>query len=211
PMVVATPGQPVTVSTDAPAEPAVTAPFVEPTASAPPLPEPSTTPAVDPTLSQTKTEEASGVEKQIQDFIANNPTLTTNSDVSDQPTSSPQPVSIPVSAAPAENTAPEATQPPAMPEPEATTTNPQDQLSNPSPEANDPAKPEPPSHRKLVLTPTDSSINQPVDLNALLAKEEAKTSNVEPLPTPTTNTIIAPSSEPDSSSATTASPNDIAL
>jgi CheY-like chemotaxis protein len=159
-----------------------TAPFQEPTPSAPPMPgaddtitvpEPVTPtteePIVGKDLSQTEAVESDGVEKQIQDFIANNPTLTS-------------------SAEPSQPTEPE----PVVPAAEATNPTPPEALSNPVP-ANATSAAEAPSHKKLVLAPTDTTINQPVDLNALLEKENQKDTANQAIATPPTDTVVSPS------------------
>lgn len=48
---------------------------------------------------------------------------------------------------------------------------------------------EPPSHKKLVLTPTGNATKEAVDLDALLAKEGGDDASV---PAPQTNTVITP-------------------
>ncbi|MEI7683211.1 MAG: response regulator [Candidatus Saccharibacteria bacterium] len=181
-------------------EEAPTAAFVSPTASAPQVsdapyvpevpevpkanPEVST-PGVGTDLSQTKSDETDGVEKQIQDFIANNPTLTTSTEMA-KPEAEP---TGPATDAPDQIAEPA---PVAEPVVEPITPNPIDSLKNPTP-ANATSINEAPSHKKLVLEPTDSSITQPVDLNALLEKESQKEISDQPVPTPATDSVISPS------------------
>lgn len=196
-----------------PADPAPTAPMVEPNTD---------------NLSQTKAEEASGVEKQIQDFIANNPTLTSSATPgAPEPEPTPgNPSDDAAKAAEAEATppapAPEqpapaspaetpgapalATPPPAEPvnEPVASSealspppSSPpvpagQEALSNPSPVTNADGAADAPSHKKLVLTPTNTDLTKPVDLDALLEKEQQKFTANDPVETPDTNAIITP-------------------
>ena len=49
-----------------------------------------------------------------------------------------------------------------------------------------------PSHQKLVLQPTGQTLNASVDLDALMAKEEAQDTKDQPVEAPSTNTVISP-------------------
>jgi CheY-like chemotaxis protein len=190
--------------------------------SAPPVPgipaTDSTAAPVDATLTQTKAEETDGVEKQIQDFIANNPTLTTSTETpkeevptgpaTDAPTHTPDTVVAEPAVAPAVVVpAPATTSTPPVPA-AGLAPAPTDSLSNPAP-ANATSIAEAPSHKKLVLTPTDASLSNGVDLNALLEKENQKENAGQPIPTPVTDTVIAPAA--DTPTETTVSPSDISL
>ncbi len=175
--------------------PVVAAPPAEPaTAAAPPA-------VVTPDTIQTEAEETQTAEQQIQDFVANNPTLSTAADAPEvtaqpakraAPPPASKPTSIPVIEVPEkpEEAGAEAPAgaPPAPPEPEAKE-----------------VVPEPPSHKKLVIQPTGNALTPSVDLNALLAKEQ-EAGNVAP---PKTSTIITPSDGGDQ--AGSIDPGQIAL
>lgn len=207
PTVTATPDAEPVKAEAAPAPEAPSAPLETPTASAPPVPEAtSTTEPIADNLTQTKSEETDGVEKQIQDFVASNPTLTNAADSTT--TATPEPTSTPAAPASSPTSIPVTTQEPE--EPAATPQNgavSQDELSNPT-SSHSSSAPEPPSHRKLVLTPTDAAMTPAVDLNALLEKENAN----DAIQTPATSTVITPATEADGEQpTTTVSPNDISL
>ncbi|MEO8785127.1 MAG: response regulator [Candidatus Saccharimonadales bacterium] len=51
-----------------------------------------------------------------------------------------------------------------------------------------------PSHQKLVLQPTGQNLSSSVDLDALLAKEEASDNQDKAVQTPSTSTVITPAS-----------------
>lgn len=212
-----TPPETTTPSADTPQ--AVSAPAPEPAASAPvsgstATPPPSAEPIKDD-LTQTKTEETDVVEKQIQDFVANNPSLSTSADAKPaEPAATPAPAakSIPVievptpepEAKPEPTTAPPAPTAPAVDEPKT-----DDIPPKPAEEHNDA-----PSHKKLVLTPTENALAPPVDLDALLAKENEN----EAAEAPQANAVISPTTSPTTtteagttSSADPSDPNQIAL
>ncbi len=169
---------------------------------------PASTPAAD--LGQSEASATDAAEKQIQDFISNNPGLsaTPSTPASDTTTtvSSAPPVptstSIPVTDV-STNDSTTSTVDPTKPSSTAS--------SIPVTEQPPSNVPEPPSHKKLVLQPTENATQPAVDLNALLEKENAKgDDSVQP---PAANTIITPQTTSDTASTTPspANPNDIAL
>ncbi len=214
PTAVSTPttGPAPTIADDTPV-PVVTPP-TEPSAPTVPDPAPTTnddkvevtaTPDAPPTtqpeakeigadLTQTKAAETDGVEKQIQDFISNNPAI--NDTASTEPAKpASTSISIPVTSVDS---------PPAG----AQT---QDQLSNPSPAITSEPVPEPPSHKKLVLQPTENALAPSVDINALLEKENQKTTADQAVATAPTNSLMTPDSPTTDQPASSGTPNDIAL
>ncbi len=157
---------------------------------------------------QPKAEETTGVEQQIQDFIANNPTLTaTPSTPAPDSSATSIPVTVASSTPPVETPKPDATPIPGEMPPPPTPPAGQDALSNPTAAVNVSSAADAPSHKKLVLQPTEEATAPAVDLDALLAKEEAKAS--EPAAVPTSGVVTPASTEDDK--PTTVSPNDIAL
>ena len=214
--------QPATVTAPAPTPPPA-APLETPTPSAPPIPEPAeptpptvatpvpavpvaaaapaANPAAEPidaSLTKTEADETSGVEQQIQDFISSNPALSGSTGAGAQP-----PAAEPTPPTP-DNKPTDFSAPP--------TSAAQDALSNPSAEppkdesSGSSSNMEAPSHKKLVLQPTENALAPSVDLNALLEKENLKDTSDEPAVTPASNTVITPAVKTD-----TTNPNDIAL
>lgn len=206
--------------------PVVSAPAPAPVAAPAPAPAadatsstPTTPPPAEPVA-----EETSGVEQQIQDFISNNPSITTtpttpppaddtaSSTPTDTDTATSSGTSIPVTVAPttppieppkANDTPIPGEMPPAPKPPSG-----QEELSNPSPApVNVGSAADAPSHKKLVLQPTEEATAPAVDLDALLAKEEASASEGPAVPT---SGVVTPASTEDDK-PTTVSPNDIAL
>ncbi|MDQ5971926.1 MAG: hypothetical protein QG553_85 [Patescibacteria group bacterium] len=209
-------------------EPATPTPAVVTPPAEPPVAEP-----VAEELSQPKAQETSGVEQQIQDFISNNPSITTTPTTPPAGTTPPPaepPVADATSPAPVTSDAP-ASNGTSIPVTVAPTTPPiepptaddipipgemppapkapsgQDALSNPTP-VNVGSAADAPSHKKLVLQPSEDATTPAVDLDALLAKEEAKASDATPnVPT---SGVVTPAASEDNT-PTTVSPNDIAL
>lgn len=191
---------PPVVAEPAPA-PAPATPVAEPPAQpATPPAEPAAPPVATPianNLTQSGVDETKGVEQQIQDFVSSNPALSgsTGAGASSEPTATPAPAPTTTSIPVVDTSAP-------------TTSPQQDALSNPSAETSTSSEPvpEPPSHKKLVLTPTENALAPSVDLNALLEKENQKTAADQPVETPAANTVVTPATTPDGTN-----PNDIAL
>jgi hypothetical protein len=182
------PAEPPVAATPDPATPPDTPPAEPPKDDTPPPASP-----VDTSESKPAAEEAKVVEQQIQDFVANNPALNGSTGAGVETTPAPTTTSIPVvdTSAPA---------PPLS----------QDALSNPTPATAAPESSnnlEGPSHKKLVLTPTENALAPSVDLNALLEKENQKESTDQPVETPATNTVITPATEAGDGT----NPNDISL
>lgn len=95
------------------------------------------------------------------------------------PPSSPQPATTPAETAPA---------PTAEPKPAVNITS--------------------PSHQKLVLQPTDANLSPSVDLDALLAKEEAQNTQDQAVETPTTSAVITPASDASSNDSVDSASSD---
>jgi len=195
PVVAAPPvvAEPTPAPTPAPATPVAEPPAQPATPPAEPTTPPVATPIAND-LTKSGVDETKGVEQQIQDFVSSNPALSgsTGAGASDQPT--PAATSIPVVDTSAPTTSPQ-----------------QDALSNPSAANNANSEqtepvPEPPSHKKLVLTPTENALAPSVDLDALLEKENQKASADQPVATPAANTVVTPAISLDGTN-----PNDISL
>lgn len=192
---------PAPVPTPAPAAPVVEPPS-QPTT---PPAEPATPPVAAPItndLTQSGADETKGVEQQIQDFVSSNPALSgsTGAGAPSEPTATPAPApTTPV---------PSTTSIPVIDTSAPATSAQQDALSNPSVETSTSSEPvpEPPSHKKLVLTPTENALAPSVDLDALLEKENQKAAADQPVETPAANTVVTPAATPDGTN-----PNDISL
>jgi hypothetical protein len=65
-----------------------------------------------------------------------------------------------------------------------------------------------PSHQKLVLQPTDANLSPSVDLDALLAKEEAQNAQDQAVEAPTTSAVITPASGASTSDSAQAADSD---
>ncbi len=145
-------------------------------------------------LTQTKAQETQGVEDQIQAFIGNNPALSGSGTTPAAPTETP-------------TTAPDVSAPAAP----AT----QEELANPTAATAAPQSgsiAEAPSHKKLVLQPTENALAPSVDLDALLAKEEAKETSDQAVATPQAAEVVKPevvATPTDDKPA--GNPNDISL
>lgn len=234
PTVVEPPTTSIPVTSEEPEEPkeekkddiasAPEAPFEVPTPSAPPVTEAPAEevkmPEVDSKEIQTKAEETEGVEKQIQDFVSNNPTL---SSVKDEPADKPK-TAIPVievpepekEEKPAQKIKVEAAaEPPKTPEEPAS----RPLASDPAADLPDESKstepmagvkthdtPDVPGHKKLVIQPTGNATKDIVDLEALLAKEEGE----EGIAAPETSTVITPN-DPTNDDLSKLDPSQIAL
>jgi CheY-like chemotaxis protein len=225
-----TTSEPPTIATP-PAEPVKTEPAEDkvaplitatPPTTTPPAPAATTEPPkpvapIGNDLTKTGTDETKGVEQQIQDFIANNPTITASAEPPKP--AAPAATTIPVASAPTVPDVPTLPIPPtvtATPAIEPPTSAPvapptQDQLANPTPGEPSGNVPEPPSHKKLVLQPTENATAPPVDLNALLAKEDAKEGTDQAVQTPAATSVITPQTNSDSTPAAAGTPGDIAL
>jgi hypothetical protein len=197
----------------------------------PPAPVNNQTPAADP--APAASEETAN--KHIEDFIASNPTLSSQA----TPAVSPQPEPAPAAA-----TAPEVPNADGISgstadlEPAATPTNPVEAAPKSTPitvttpgdtvepsappAAIAPATPPEvksevpktavnitsPSHQKLVLQPTDANLSPSVDLDALLAKEEAQNAQDQAVEAPTTSAVITPASGASTSDSAQAADSD---
>ena len=174
-------------STTPPADEPATVPeptIIQPTAPVEKTPAEAEAPvqAADP---QTEATETDGVEKQIQDFITNNPKLNSDDKKDETPTSAP-------TISPAQSGAPKPTENAA-----------EEALANPTATSIPVNSVEPPSHQKLVLQPTDAAMAPAVDLEAMAKKEEEKAASAPAVPAPEPATPPAAPSGPN--------PNDIAL
>ncbi len=161
--VVSAPPEPAASTDPAPAVPVATD---EPADQPAPIAEP---PTDEPSVPARPTP-AEDAEKQIQDFLANNPAPAA------------QPTTLPASAEPS---APETTKvvdaPQIQTDSNQAALNTEAKLSNPEP--TQPAvinAAESTGHKKLILTPTETATQPTVDLDDLLKKEEAKSSDTNP-------------------------------
>lgn len=184
---------PVLAPAPPPAEPAVAAP-----AAPAPEPTPSSAPEVVVTApkvdeapannqAEAKESETATVEKQIQDFIANGGGAASQEQPQNTPTTTTIPVTVPstdqdatdLTKAPVVVTSDDVNQTPAEP---AAPVN-QTEVST--------------SHQR-VLQPTSNILSPTVDLNDLLAKEEAKSGAENPASTLGSDTVIQPTNASES-------------
>lgn len=192
---------------------------------APTAPAPTTEPATNTAPPPVTT--ASPVEDQIKDFLANNPAVGSSSPDPSRPTVQIAPVTDPAAPGAATNSTPKmpeqaaadasgsgamngmtipassaATATSGAPAPEAPADPVADPTATAAPDPNTGSViAEPPSHKKLVLEPTGNTDQPAVDLQALLAKEEAKEKA----------SAGAPAGDQEASADKPANPNDIAL